>query len=82
VSYANGVAFVVACCPVGVLPDSISSVVASSYLRCGVFFLGMATASGESKFKVAHNLFSPQPGLEPATVLYFAFACVAFEVIC
>ena len=58
-SYANGAAFVVAYCSLGVLPDSISSVVAPGYLRCGVFFIGMATASAQSKFKVAQYLFLP-----------------------
>jgi hypothetical protein len=38
----------------GILSDSVSSVVAATYLRCGIFFIGMATASAEGKFKVAH----------------------------
>jgi len=38
----------------GVLSDSVSSVVAPTYLPCGIFFIGMAITSVEGQFKVAH----------------------------
>jgi hypothetical protein len=53
-SYAKRVAFVVAHCSMGILSDSVSSVVAPAYLRCGIFPIGMATASAKGKFEVAH----------------------------
>jgi hypothetical protein len=43
---------VVAHCSMGVLSDSVSSVVAPTYFRCGIFFVGMDAASAEGRFKV------------------------------
>jgi len=37
----------------GILSDPVSSVVASIYLPCGIFFIGMAIASAEGKSRVA-----------------------------
>lgn len=48
----------VADCAMGILSDSIPPVVAATDLRCGIFFIGMATASAEGKFKVAYPFHS------------------------
>jgi len=48
---AKRLAFVVSRCAMGILSDSVSSVVAPAYLCCGIFFIGMAAASAEG-FKV------------------------------
>jgi hypothetical protein len=38
----------------GILSDPVSSVVAPTCLRWGIFFCGVATAAAEGKLKVAH----------------------------
>jgi hypothetical protein len=54
-SYAKRVAFVVAHCSVGILSDSVSSVVAPTNLSCSIFFIGLATVSAERKIEVVHS---------------------------
>src|SRR5450432_3577674 len=39
----------------GILSDPVSSVVAPTYFRCGIFSIGLATASAEGKSRVAYQ---------------------------
>ena len=58
-TYAKRLAFVVSHCPMGILSDSVSSVVAPACLDCGIFVPGMpiASAEGKGKFRVPLDPF-------------------------
>jgi hypothetical protein len=53
---------------VGLFPDPVSPVVAANSFPCGVFLLGLATASEKGKFKVAHYRMSPMLQPQPTIV--------------